>query len=48
LLDHLRVVGPQAEGNEHAYAAKVVEFQRSAVEHELAWISSLAEEVRRD
>jgi hypothetical protein len=29
-------------------AAKVVEFQRSAVEHELAWISSLAKEVRRD
>ena len=48
LLDHLCVVRPQAEGSEHAYAAKVVEFQRSAVEHELAWISSLAEEVRRD
>jgi hypothetical protein len=26
LLDHLRVVGPQAEDSEHAYAAKVVEF----------------------
>jgi anti-anti-sigma regulatory factor len=40
LLDHLRAVGPEAED--------IVEFQRSAVEHELAWISGLAEEVRRD
>jgi DNA-binding PadR family transcriptional regulator len=48
LLDHLRVVGSQAEDNENVYAAKVVEFQRSAVEHELAWISGLAEEVRHD
>ena len=47
LLDHLRVVGPQAEDSENVYAAKVVEFQRSAVGHELAWISGLAEEVRR-
>src|SRR5919199_3696332 len=43
LLDHLRIAGPRAEESEHAYAAKVVEFQRSAAEHELAWISSLAE-----
>ena len=48
LLDHLRVVSPQAEDSEHAYPAKVVEFQRSAVEHELAWISGLAEEVSGD
>ena len=48
LLDHLRVVGPQAEDSANVYAAKVVEYQRSAVEHELAWISGLADEVRRD
>ena len=48
LLDHLRVVSPRAEDSEHAYPAKVVEFQRSSVEHELTWISGLADEVRRD
>lgn len=48
LLDHLLVVGPQPEVSEHANAAKDIEFQRSTVEHELAWISDLAEEVRRD
>ncbi len=49
LLAHLRAVGPRAEGSaDAACAAKVVEFQRSAVEHELAWISGLANEVSHE
>lgn len=44
LLSHLKAVGPRTEDGEHDdYATEVVEFQRSAVEHELAWISGLGE-----
>ena len=36
---------PRAQDSGHPYAEKVVAFQRSAAEHELAWISSLEREV---
>lgn len=46
-MNHSDEMEPRAEGSGHPYAARVVEFHRSKVEHELAWISDLTMEVQQ-
>lgn len=45
-MKHSEEMEPRAESSGHPYAARVVEFHRSRIEHELAWISDLAGEVQ--